>query len=151
MPQMTSRRPYLLRAMYEWIADNDMTPHLLVDAGRFGVQVPAFAIDDGKVVLNVAGRAVVGLEMGNEVITFSARFGGASHSVRVPVSAVLVIYARESGLGLALPDDVLPAGVDETALQSDFTSKAEDSNDDGDGGNDHSPPPRRSGHLRVVK
>ena len=83
-PRMTSHRPYLLRALYAWIADNDMTPHLLVDAGRPGLQVPAFAVSDGKVVLNIADRAVAGLEMGNDLISFTARFGGVSHQVRVP-------------------------------------------------------------------
>ena len=73
---MTSHRPYLLRALYEWIADNGMTPHLLVDATRPHVQVPTHAVKDGRIVLNVAERAVAGLQMTNEVIRFSARFGG---------------------------------------------------------------------------
>src|SRR3970040_167473 len=105
---MTSHRPYLLRALYEWIADNGMTPHLLVDATRPSVQVPLSAVQDGKVVLNVAERAVQPLEMGNDVIRFSARFGGVSNSVSVPVSAVLAIYARETGQGMALPDEAAP-------------------------------------------
>lgn len=103
---MTSHRPYLLRALYEWIADNGMTPHLLVDATMADVRVPASAVNDGKIVLNVAERAVSALEMSNESIRFSARFGGVSQSVSVPVGAVLAIYARENGHGMALPDDV---------------------------------------------
>jgi stringent starvation protein B len=114
-PPMTSHRPYLLRALYEWIADNGMTPHLLVDATRSGVQVPVHAVKDGRIVLNVAERAVARLEMTNELIRFSARFGGVSHSVSVPVSAVLAIYARETGQGMALPDDMLPADADADA------------------------------------
>jgi stringent starvation protein B len=131
---MTSHRPYLLRALYEWIADNGMTPHLLVDATRPHVQVPLHAVKDGRIVLNVAERAVAGLQMSNDVIRFSARFGGVSHSVSVPVSAVLAIYARETGQGMALP---APLSVV--------------SDDPGDGDDPPTPTPRRSGHLRIVK
>jgi stringent starvation protein B len=143
-PRMTSHRPYLLRALYAWIADNDMTPHLLVDASRPGVQVPAFAVNDGKVVLNVAARAVASLEIGNDAITFTARFGGVSHHVWVPVTAVLAIYARETGQGMALPEEAGGAMLEQTDL-------AEDHGSDDDGGDDQSPPPKRGGHLRVVK
>jgi stringent starvation protein B len=104
-PRMTSHRPYLLRALYEWIADNGMTPHLLVDATRPGVRVPPHTVQDGKVVLNIAARAVAHLDMDNDAVAFTARFGGVSHAVIVPVDAILAIYARETGQGMALPDD----------------------------------------------
>jgi stringent starvation protein B len=134
---MSSNRPYLLRALYEWIGDNDMTPHLLVDATREGVLVPLSGVKDGRVVLNIAARAVSQLELGNRDIRFLARFGGVSQSVIVPVSAVLAIYAQETGQGMMLPEDgaMLPP---------------DDSPDD-------SPPetggetPKKGGHLRVVK
>lgn len=117
-PRMTSHRPYLLRALAEWIADNDMTPHLLVDATRPGVQVPASAVKEGKVVLNIAQRAVAHLVIGNDEVGFSARFGGVSYPVRVPIAAVLAIYSRETGQGMALPEDVAeapgPDGDDDT-------------------------------------
>jgi stringent starvation protein B len=134
---MTSNRPYLLRALYEWIADNDMSPHLLVDAVREGVQVPASAVKDGRVVLNIAARAVAQLDMGNREIRFLARFGGVSQSVVVPVSAVLAIYAQETGQGMMLPDDTV-------AMASDGPDEPPDSPD---------PPAegRKGGHLRVVK
>src|SRR5690554_4476627 len=103
--RMTSHRPYLLRALYEWIADNGMTPHLLVDATRAGVRVPAHTVKDGRVVLNVAERAVARLAMDNEAVSFTARFGGVSQAVLVPVGAVLAIYARETGQGMALPEE----------------------------------------------
>lgn len=103
---MTSHRPYLLRALVEWINDNGMTPHVLVDAGLPGVQVPASAVKDGRVVLNIAERAVVGLQVDNESVSFTARFGGVSHPVMVPMAAVLAVYARETGQGMALPDDI---------------------------------------------
>ena len=106
-PAMTSHRPYLLRALYEWIADNGLTPHILVDATKPGVQVPAHAVKDGRIVLNIAARAVGHLQMDNDDVRFSARFGGVSHAVIVPIDAVLAIYARENGQGMALPEDVV--------------------------------------------
>lgn len=139
--QMTSHRPYLLRALYEWISDNDMTPHLLVDAGQPGVQVPPHTIRDGKVVLNIAARAVSTLELGNDAVRFTARFGGVSHPVSVPVSAVLAIYARETGQGMALPEDTTPGDAgDEPPMPP----------SDPDGGGEPEPP-RRGAHLRIVK
>jgi stringent starvation protein B len=157
---MTSHRPYLLRALYEWIADNGMTPHLLVDATRPHVQVPTHAVKDGRIVLNVAERAVAGLQMTNEVIRFSARFGGVSHAVSVPVSAVLAIYARENGQGMALPEDVLAGHADETEVTVEEDAEevtpaplsAVPNEPTPDDDSDPTPPtPRRSGHLRIVK
>ena len=134
-PAMTSNRPYLLRALYEWIGDNDMTPHLLVDATQDGVQVPKAAVKDGRVVLNIAARAVSGLDMGNRELRFKARFGGVSQSVVVPMSAILAIYAQETGQGMMLPEDG-------SALAADSPGDAPDPPEDG---------PKRGGHLRVVK
>ena len=163
---MTSHRPYLLRALYEWIADNDMTPHLLVDATRPSVQVPAHAVNDGRIVLNIAERAVSGLQMDNELIRFSARFGGVSQSISVPVGAVLAIYARETGQGMALPEEaedgdgrhsvqdegarpILSAVPSEPGdPQSPAQDPEADGPDDPDSGG---PGPRRGSHLRVVK
>lgn len=141
-PRMTSHRPYLLRALYEWIVDNGMTPHVLVDAGQPGVRVPQHAVKDGKVVLNIAERAVMHLQMDNEAVRFSARFGGVSHPVDVPVAAIVAIYARETGQGMVLPEDIAapPPGPDDEPPGS------PDGNDDGP---DDRPP--RRGHLRVVK
>ena len=141
--RMTSHRPYLLRALNEWIADNGMTPHLLVDATQAGVQVPASAVKEGKVVLNIAERAVVRLMIDNDAVSFTARFGGVSHPVRVPIAAVLLIYARETGHAMALPEDA--EGV-ETELDESIESSGDD-----DGGSDPSPGPKRGGHLRIVK
>ncbi len=102
---MTSNRPYLVRALYEWIMDNHMTPHLLVDAAHPQAVVPAGFVQDGKIVLNINPSAVHALVLGNERIEFNARFGGVSMRVEVPVDAVLGIYARESGYGMLFPDD----------------------------------------------
>ncbi|WP_092404018.1 ClpXP protease specificity-enhancing factor [Dokdonella immobilis] len=100
---MTSNRPYLLRAIHEWINDNGLTPYLLVEAGAPGVRVPASAIKDGRIVLSVASRAVARLDIGMETVSFLARFGGVSHSIELPVSAVLAIYAQENGQGMMFP------------------------------------------------
>jgi stringent starvation protein B len=138
-PRMTSHRPYLLRALYEWIADNGMTPHLLVDATQPGVQVPAHTVKDGKVVLNIAERAVAQLELGIDAVRFTARFGGVSQPVKVPVAAVQAIYARETGQGRALPDDASASGPDEPPDPMPDTP------------GDEAGAARRGGHLRVVK
>lgn len=105
---MSSNRPYLLRAMFEWITDNGMTPYLLVDAGAVGVRVPPSAVKDGRVVLSIAPRAVAHMEIGNERITFLARFSGVSESIEVPVHAVLAIYAQENGQGMMFPAENAP-------------------------------------------
>ena len=151
-PRMTSQRPYLLRALYEWIADNGMTPHVLVDARAPGVRVPAHTVKDGQVVLNVAERAVARLEMDNDALRFSARFGGVSQSVVVPIAAVIAIYARETGQGMALPPDIQTEAGSEEAGEMDAAPPAmpEPSADP----SDPSPqpdPPKRGGHLRIVK
>ena len=110
-PAMTSNRPYLLRAVHEWICDNGLTPYIVVDAARPGLQVPPQAVSEGRVVLNLAPRAVARLEIGNEAITFMARFGGVSHAVTVPVAAVQAIYARENGQGMLLAEDAAVAAA----------------------------------------
>ena len=97
---MNSSRPYLLRALLDWICDNALTPHLLVDATVPAVVVPAQFVQQGKITLNVGPNAVEGLDMGNDAITFSARFAGQPMQVYVPVTAVLAIFARENGQGM---------------------------------------------------
>lgn len=125
---MTSNRPYLLRALYEWITDNGLTPHVLVDAGYDGVDVPEHAIQQGKVVLNIASSATEHLRLENDTIFFKARFSGHPYKITVPMAAVIAIYARENGQGMMFaPDDAPPPSADDP---------------------DDSPP--RS-HLKVVK
>jgi stringent starvation protein B len=108
--EMTSNRPYLLRALFEWIADNDMTPHILVEAGAEGVDVPDQAVQKGKVILNIDNSAVRELDLGNEWLTFKARFSGNEHNVSVPIDAVLAIYSKENGQGMmfAQDDETIP-------------------------------------------
>jgi len=97
---MRSRKPYFLRALHEWICDCGMTPYVLVDCTRTGVQVPAEVIKDGQVVLNLSPMAVHNLSLANDWIAFSARFGGQVRQVGFPPTAALAIYAKENGQGL---------------------------------------------------
>lgn len=110
---MTPRRPYLLRAFYEWLVDNELTPHLVVDATLPGVRVPEEFVQDGQIILNIIPRAVGNLELGNEAVTFNARFSGRPHSVIVPMYAVQAIYARENGAGTMFePEDAYQVDMD---------------------------------------
>ena len=102
---MISTRPYLIRAINEWACENDLTPHILVNALGEGVVVPTQFINDDQIVLNISPSAVQGIELGNEWILFSARFSGQSMNIEVPVSAVLAIYARENGQGIFFPEE----------------------------------------------
>ena len=100
---MTSSKPYLVRALYEWILDNDNTPYILVDTASDQVLIPPGIASDGKVVLNLAPAAVQNLEMTNEHLSFSARFNGVAENIFCPVSSLLAIYARENGEGMMFP------------------------------------------------
>ncbi len=98
---MSSLKPYLIRAVYEWCVDQDLTPYLLVNAKAPEVLVPRHAVqEDGRIVLNLRPQAVHNLLLGNQKIEFNARFGGNPMQVKVPLSAVLAIYARENGQGM---------------------------------------------------
>jgi len=108
---MTPLKPYLVRAIHEWILDNDHTPYLLVNAAVDGVQVPRQYVEDGRIVLNLRTEATQGLSLGNEWIEFNARFGGKPMHVMAPVHAVLAIYASENGQGMVF--DVEETGPDE--------------------------------------
>ena len=102
-----SKRPYLIRAMHGWLMDNGETPHVIVDAEKPGVEVPRAYVKDGKVVLNLSSTATQRLVMGNDWIEFEARFAGVVHHVRIPVSTVLGIYARETGEGMVFSEQDL--------------------------------------------
>ena len=105
---MTSSRPYLLRALYEWILDNQCTPYVVVNANREDVQIPRAYVKDGQIVLNIAPTAVVGLKLDNDALEFNARFGGVAMQVYAPISAVLGIYARENGRGMIFEAEDTP-------------------------------------------
>ncbi|AZF61880.1 MULTISPECIES: ClpXP protease specificity-enhancing factor [Pseudomonas] len=139
---MNSSRPYLVRALYEWIVDNDCTPHMLVNSEFPKVDVPQGFASDGQIVLNVSPSAVRHLHMDNEAVSFEGRFGGVPHTLFVPIGAILGIYARENGQGMVFD------------LESPFE---DDESIEGEGGDDVPPPdsepPRPSGRpsLKVVK
>jgi stringent starvation protein B len=101
--EMTPNKPYLIRAFYDWIVDNQLTPYILVDATVPSVQVPAEHIREGQIVLNISPAATRGLLLENDRIVFSARFSGQSEQIFVPPHAILEIYARENGRGIAFP------------------------------------------------
>ncbi len=105
MDEMTPSRPYLLRAFYDWLLDNELTPHLLVNAEVAHTTVPHQYVQDGQIVLSIAPQAVVGLHMDNDAVTFSARFGGSPFQVYVPMAAVMSIQARENGAGTFFPPE----------------------------------------------
>ena len=102
---MTSSRPYLVRAIHEWILENDLTPHIVVDADVQGVRVPPEYVKDGQISLNISATAVHGLSVKNDWIMFDARFGGKSFQVSVPTSAVLAIFAKENGAGMSFGEE----------------------------------------------
>jgi len=136
---MNSSRPFLVRALYEWIVDNDCTPHLLVNADFKGVQVPKGFASDGQIVLNVSPSAVRHLHMDNEAVSFEGRFGGVPQTLFLPVPSILGIYARENGQGMVFELEQPETG-NETS-----DAHAQDLPDD--------EPPRPSGRpsLKVVK
>ncbi len=103
---MTSLKPYLIRSIYQWILDNNLTPYLLVDAENTNAILPTQFIDDGKIVLNIRPEAVEALSLGNELIEFNARFSGKSMHIIAPVVAVMALYAKENGKGMVFnPED----------------------------------------------
>ncbi|GAA4648560.1 ClpXP protease specificity-enhancing factor [Kistimonas scapharcae] len=108
---MTSSRPYIIRALYEWIVDNDCTPYLLVDTTVPGVDVPDQFAGEEQVVLNLAPMAIRDLDVSNEAVMFLARFGGRTFQVCVPVGAVMAIYAKENGQGMVFEVEAQPEGV----------------------------------------
>ena len=110
---MTSSRPYIMRALYEWIVDNDCTPYVLVDATVEDVMVPQQFVKDGQIVLNISPSAVMELNISNEAVFFNGRFGGVATDVFVPVSAVVGIYARENGQGMVFEPEEAPEPPDD--------------------------------------
>ncbi len=102
---MTSNKPYILRAFYEWIVDNNLTPYIVLNTEIEGVAVPEKYIEEGKITLNIAPVAVQGLHMTNEVIHFNARFGGVSEHIVSPIAAVMAVYARENGRGMVFGEE----------------------------------------------
>ncbi len=165
---MTSSRPYLLRALYEWIVDNEHIPYIVVDATMPGVAVPPEHVKDGQITLNIAPHAVQSLTLGNADVRFSARFSGRPWMITIPTQAILAIYDRDTGQGMGFPPGGMPgesaddAGNEaETrasrppslrAVPSEGERKSQpvELQDDEPTPPD-APPPVRGGHLRRIK
>lgn len=135
---MTSTKPYILRAFLQWITDNGMTPYLAVNASIPGTQVPTQFLDnDGKITLNIQARAVREFEIGNEWVHFQTRFSGVVHEIRVPMSAIMAIYAHENGRGMVFGEEY------DTSHESNNEQAGGMPNPDG-------PPPKKP-KLTIVK
>ncbi len=141
--QMTSNRPYLLRAMYDWISDNGLTVHLLVNALYPGVSVPQDYVEDGQIVLNITPGAVQHLHMDLEWVSFAARFRGVAREVDVPVEAVMAIFAKENGQGMAFETQQPPEPPTPPKSGPPKKAKGKSGKKDDKGGG--------RGHLKVVK
>ncbi|MGQ3889886.1 ClpXP protease specificity-enhancing factor [Legionella sp. CNM-1927-20] len=102
---MTSNRPYLIRAIYDWIVDNNLTPHILVNAEHPDVQVPQDYVNGGRIVLNISPQACRGLHLENDRVVFTARFSGVTHQIFVVPAAILAIYAKENGRGMEFGEE----------------------------------------------
>ncbi len=113
--ELTSNKPYLLRAIYEWVVDNDATPHVVLFADNPLVQVPQHFVEHGKIVLNISPSAAKDLLIDNDGLSFSARFGGKPYSIYAPIGAVLALYASETSEGLSFE----PEAFDDRPLAED--------------------------------
>ncbi|TMS81738.1 ClpXP protease specificity-enhancing factor [Pseudoalteromonas sp. S554] len=144
---MTPNRPYLLRAFFDWIVDNECTPHIVVDAGFANVQVPTQFVQDGQIVLNISPSAVTQFSLDLTQLSFNARFGGQPMQVYVPLGAVLAIYARENGEGTVFTADEFVEDEDEfdTGLESVDSSEYIDET------LPEKPEKKKGSHLRVIK
>lgn len=141
---MRSSRPYLIRALSEWILDNHATPYVVVDASLPGVHVPGDFIANGQIVLNISPSAVRGLSIQNDALQFSARFGGVPMQVYVPISAVMAIYAKENGQGMVFGQEPGNPGPDGPGPE-------EDQADDGDSAGADDGGSRGKPNLKIVK
>ena len=155
MDEMTPSRPYVLRAFYDWLLDNDLTPHLLVNAEVPHTEVPHQYVNDGQIVLNISPGAVVGLHMDNEAVSFNARFSGQSLSLYIPTSSIIAIYARENDQGIMFSANMYSDETNEPELApiKDENGSGTDGNGaDANGPDDDPPkPPKGKPNLKVVK
>lgn len=144
-PPPISQQPYFLRALYEWCVDSGLTPYLSVRVDH-RTRVPPGFVKDGQIVLNLGPSAVRNLNMDNEWVTFSARFGGVSHAIEVPVANVLAIYSRETGEGMGFSGEVATEASGPVLAEVEAMPETDASGDD-----DPPTPPRGRPQLRVVK
>ncbi|BDM65770.1 stringent starvation protein B [Shewanella sp. NFH-SH190041] len=148
MKPMGPNRPYLLRAYYDWLMDNELTPHVVVDAFVPGTQVPQQYVQDGQIVLNITASAVVDLQLGNDFIEFSARFGGVPQQIVLPLASIIAIYARENGAGVVFEMEEAYLPQDETAVDAELETVPADSTVET---SEPASPAKRRAHLTLVK
>ncbi|ABE56473.1 Stringent starvation protein B [Shewanella denitrificans OS217] len=152
MTAITANRPYLLRAYYEWLMDNHLTPHVVVDAFVKGTQVPQQFVKDGQIVLNIAEGAVANLHIGNDFVEFNARFGGVPQQVVVPLAAIVAIYARENGAGTVFDMEdayMIESDLDQLSSVAPALSGVKDTKSDE--AKKTSETTKRPSHLTLVK
>ena len=138
---MKSQRPYLLRALYDWIVDSDEVPYVLVDATAEGVEVPIDHVQDGQIVLNMGPNAVRDLHIGDDYVMFGSRFDGRHFDIVLPMPSVRAIYCKDSGEGMVFPEETLnqsqsdeqPIPIDREDSKGDSAAKKDASNKDGKG------------------
>jgi len=145
MSELTSTKPYLIRALHEWCTDNGLTPHLLVVVDA-QTRVPMAYVKDGEIVLNVNYSATNDLQIGNDAITFSARFNGAANNLYIPMAAVRGLFARENGQGMFFE-------VESETIQasSGDEQETENANDDGTTSSEKKQPKQQKPSLKIVK
>ena len=155
---MTSSKPYIVRAFYDWISDNQLTPYIVVDVSVYGVLVPMSYVNDGQITLNISSSALGAISMAGEQIEFSARFGGKLENIVVPFGAVAAIYAKENGAGtsLAIEHPAVEEEIDEStpttlsSVTSYDTTEDITSGDNSDSAKPKSPSKGRAS-LKIVK
>lgn len=155
---MRPQRPYLLRAFYDWLLDSQLTPHIVVNANYYDVEVPLEFVRDGQIILNIAPQAVGHFEMTHEAVSFNARFGGVPRQVYVPIGAILAIYARENGAGTMFQSEECydvgePADDLVTEEKPKVVMQLVEDNGEERSSDDEKPPqpPRGRPSLRVIK
>jgi len=149
MEKMTSNKPYMIRAYYDWILDNGLTPHLVADATLPGVVVPPEHVKEGQIVLNISPSACGNLSIGNVDIEFDARFSGVPRHLIVPAGAVLAIYARENGAGTMFTVEDIKASAEQQ--EDDLNSLKAELSDLSDDDNEPPKPPKGRPSLKIVK
>lgn len=147
----SSSRPYLLRALYEWLLDNRLTPYVIVAADMDGVVVPRTHVQDGQLVLNISPDATRDLLVDNEQLTFSARFGGVPMQLYIPVDAVMAIYARENGAGMVFGQEPRIQDVKTPGSVSSEAQQQTPSSDTSEGAQGAASKPRAASHLTLIK
>ncbi len=148
MSQMTSNQPYLLKAFFDWIVDNDLTPYIVVDATNNLVDVPQEFVKDGQIVLNISPSACVNFYLDKDGLSFQARFSGQPRSLSMPCEAVLAIYARENGAGTVFAPEGMPADEPEA---DDNAPVLEEAKTDAEVPPQTPPKPRGKPNLKVIK